>query len=169
MPNIDDSSEQTLICGTPSPAEQGVRGPIAAQLIVVEGAHLGRRAILDPPITHIGRRASNEFVLDSHTVSRDHAMIIREDDCYYVADVGSSNGVYVNGRKIPARQRHRLSHGDNLHLGDVLLLFVSLNRSATSHGFSKICIDQDKVQIEVDELFKRFLAISDLENSSPMA
>ncbi len=53
----------------------------------------------------------------SEVVSRIHADIRAEADTYFVEDVGSANGTYVNHTLLPAGNRHRLRHGDRIALG----------------------------------------------------
>ena len=54
---------------------------------------------------------------DSEIVSRVHANIRVEGDTYYLEDVGSSNGTYINGLPLPVGNRHRLRPGDRIALG----------------------------------------------------
>lgn len=54
---------------------------------------------------------------DSEIVSRVHANLRVEGDVYYVEDIGSSNGTYINGLPLPAGNRHRLRPGDRIALG----------------------------------------------------
>lgn len=54
---------------------------------------------------------------DSEIVSRVHANIRAEGDVYYIEDVGSSNGTYVNNLPLPQGNRHRLRPGDRIALG----------------------------------------------------
>ncbi len=54
---------------------------------------------------------------DSEIVSRIHADIRLEGDAYYLEDVGSSNGTYINNVPLPMGNRHRLRPGDRLSLG----------------------------------------------------
>jgi ribosomal protein L40E len=54
---------------------------------------------------------------DSEIVSRIHADIRAEGDAYYLEDVGSSNGTYVNNMPLPMGNRHRLRTGDRIALG----------------------------------------------------
>ena len=54
---------------------------------------------------------------DSEIVSRTHAKLLVEGDVYYIEDVGSSNGTYVNGLPLPTGNRHRLRPGDRVALG----------------------------------------------------
>lgn len=54
---------------------------------------------------------------DSEIVSRLHANIRVEGDVYYLEDVGSSNGTYINNMPLPTGNRHRLRAGDRIALG----------------------------------------------------
>lgn len=90
--------------------------------------HVGTQIRLDFPqgltVIHIGK--PNENIppdLDvsgfphSDIVSRVHADIRVEGDAYYLEDVGSANGTYVNHSPLPKGNRHRLQSGDRLALG----------------------------------------------------
>ena len=54
---------------------------------------------------------------ESEIVSRVHANIRIEGDVYYIEDVGSSNGTYINNLPLAAGNRHRLRPGDRIALG----------------------------------------------------
>lgn len=54
---------------------------------------------------------------DAEIVSRMHAAIFVEGDAYYIEDVGSSNGTYINHKSLPAGTRHRLRAGERISLG----------------------------------------------------
>ncbi len=54
---------------------------------------------------------------DSEVVSRIHADIRLEGDAYYIEDVGSSNGTYINNIPLLRGNRHRLRPGDRVALG----------------------------------------------------
>lgn len=54
---------------------------------------------------------------NSDIVSRIHADIRVEGDAYYIEDVGSANGTYINHTPLPRGNRHRLRAGDRISLG----------------------------------------------------
>ncbi|HTL88426.1 MAG TPA: FHA domain-containing protein, partial [Leptolyngbya sp.] len=54
---------------------------------------------------------------NAEVVSRIHADIRVEADAYYIEDVGSSNGTYINNSPLPMGNRHRLRAGDRISLG----------------------------------------------------
>ena len=91
-----------------------------ATLLVIHGLEQGRRYVLDQPVMRIGRDASNGVRVADNEISRQHAEIRREDGGYSIVDLGSSNGIYVNGRRVP--QSH-LQTGDRVQLGQTVFLF----------------------------------------------
>ena len=75
----------------------------------------------------IGRHSLCDIVLDDDTVSRTHARVERTDDGFALVDLGSSNGVRVNGE----RTTHRLLEpGDVVHVGDCVLRFEASGDAA---------------------------------------
>jgi hypothetical protein len=76
-----------------------------------EVEHAGRIAV-------IGRDPGCDIVLNDTKCSRRHAVVEEDPEGLLVRDSGSSNGVYVNGKRI---ERKRLQAGDTIRLGDVRL------------------------------------------------
>jgi pSer/pThr/pTyr-binding forkhead associated (FHA) protein len=72
----------------------------------------------------IGRAAGAEFIVDAALVSRVHCRLTAGDDNIEVIDLSSTNGTYVNDRRV---ERARLKHGDRLKVGRVEL---TVNRMA---------------------------------------
>lgn len=73
--------------------------------------HIGKPNDRIPPDIDVSGFPSSEIV------SRVHADIRVEGDAYYLEDVGSSNGTYVNNMPLPMGNRHRLRPGDRISLG----------------------------------------------------
>jgi adenylate cyclase len=70
----------------------------------------------------VGRHEENDVVIPSDIVSRQHAMLQRaEDGTYYLIDMGSRNGSFVNGARVSVPVG--LQDGDQISLGDSLLSF----------------------------------------------
>jgi pSer/pThr/pTyr-binding forkhead associated (FHA) protein len=72
--------------------------------------------------TEIGKAPHNRVVLSDPTVSSTHAIVLARDGGFNIADLGSSNGTFVNGRKL-GNESHVLRHGDKIQLGQALLTF----------------------------------------------
>jgi pSer/pThr/pTyr-binding forkhead associated (FHA) protein len=66
----------------------------------------------------VGRAARADFVLDAHLVSRLHCRIEASDEGLNVVDLSSTNGTYVNDKRI---ERATLMNGDRLRVGRVEL------------------------------------------------
>ena len=85
---------------------------------------------LDREWTRVGRSLAADIRFDDPTVSRRHALVVRQPDGVRVLDDRSLNGVFVNGERIEWRT---LSDGDELVVGRHRLHFVEL--LATTDGF----------------------------------
>src|SRR5215510_14393357 len=74
-----------------------------ARLVFIHGPMAGQTVNLVEYVTTIGSVAGNNVVLADPAVSRKHAGIRRVENNYELADFGSTNGVYVNGHKVPKK------------------------------------------------------------------
>jgi hypothetical protein len=77
--------------------------------------------VLDRPLT-LGRSRYCDVVVAHDTVSRRHAELWRDGDRFYVADLGSSNGTWVGGRR--AEPTRRVRSGDQVLLGGCLVVLL---------------------------------------------
>ena len=70
----------------------------------------------------IGRDTDNDLVVDNKLASRHHAMIQKIKDAYFIKDVGSTNGTYINGVRIPNEKYVKLNSGDKITIGNMSLV-----------------------------------------------
>jgi pSer/pThr/pTyr-binding forkhead associated (FHA) protein len=91
-----------------------------ALVIRAGGGRVGESFAVDGERMSIGRRPDSEVFLDDITVSRDHALLIRRGEHWYLDDCGSLNGTYVNRSRIDS---HRLEEGDEVQVGKYKLTF----------------------------------------------
>ncbi|MCL2117363.1 MAG: ATP-binding protein [Planctomycetaceae bacterium] len=92
-----------------------------SSLFVILGSGQGVRHELLKRIVTIGRDSSNVLQLNDSEVSRRHAEVRRLDDVDLVVDLGSSNGVFVNSRRVTEQ---RLENGDQIQIGKTLFLYT---------------------------------------------
>lgn len=92
---------------------------VPLMLIALNGPVAGERWLLRAGITEIGRTDERAICLPDASVSRLHAQIVRQRSGYFVQDVGSSNGTYLNGQRLAAPVV--LSAGDVLRVGEIEL------------------------------------------------
>jgi phosphoserine phosphatase RsbU/P len=85
-----------------------------AQLKVINRFGVEKLFPLDKPLFTIGRKAENDLQLLSDTVSRQHAEIVYEDGTYFLVDIGSKRGTFVNDQRI---ERIALKHQDRIRIG----------------------------------------------------
>jgi len=90
--------------------------------LVSIGSSAPRDYSLDKPTVAIGSHPSNDIVLDDTTVSRRHATVTRKPGGFELADLGSTNGTYVNGGRV--RKPIALKGGDEIKFGSVRMAFV---------------------------------------------
>ena len=90
-------------------------------LLILKGAGVGARYLLDAAQTKLGRDMSNEIILDDITVSRSHALITKSNG-YRIKDLGSLNGSYVNAVAV---KESAINAGDEVQIGKYhLTLFI---------------------------------------------
>ncbi|MDP9067738.1 MAG: FHA domain-containing protein [Actinomycetota bacterium] len=101
----------------PTPAPRGKNKSIR-KAAVVEGDKKGRTFDLTNEFI-IGRADKCHLVLDDSYVSQMHARIFPRDDSYLVEDLGSTNGTYLNRRRITSPTQ--LQRGDHVKIGKTVL------------------------------------------------
>jgi serine phosphatase RsbU (regulator of sigma subunit) len=72
-------------------------------------------------ILRIGRSRNNDLVLEDQSVSRNHAEIVRHPEGFYLVDVGSKTGIYLNGRRLD--EPALLKNSDSIRLGNTTISF----------------------------------------------
>ena len=85
------------------------------------GGREGETIPLDLDVLTIGRSPHSDLFLDDVTVSRHHARVLRDEGGFWVEDLNSLNGTYVNRKRI---EQQRLFDGDELQIGKFKLAFV---------------------------------------------
>ncbi len=73
----------------------------------------------------IGRKNDNDIVIKDPYISSFHLKLINDEDAFYIQDMDSANGTYLNGDRIITAVR--LKNGDRIKLGQVEFLYVSNN------------------------------------------
>jgi FHA domain/zinc-ribbon domain len=103
-----------------SPLEDiGMEGP--ALVVRSGGGRAGEHFVPKEDATTIGRSPDCDIFLDDVTVSRQHAILRRNDGRFVIEDQGSLNGTFVNRRRIESAE---LADGDELQIGKYRLTFL---------------------------------------------
>lgn len=88
-------------------------------VIISEKGGAERRETFDKPELKVGRVQGNDLVLPKGNVSKHHAKLLFKDGRFIVSDLNSTNGTYVNGRKIA--QATIVREGDKVYVGDFVI------------------------------------------------
>lgn len=86
------------------------------------GGRAGETYVLRGERVSIGRHPDARIFLDDVTVSRHHAVVVREADAWVIVDEDSLNGTFVNRRR---GDRTVLSDGDEIQIGKYKLTFLA--------------------------------------------
>jgi predicted component of type VI protein secretion system len=98
------------------------------KVVVARGEQAGQAFDLRGPDLLIGRAAGSNVTLRGQGISREHARLRWGSPTsegapgWYLLDLGTTNGTAINGQRIPAHQPRRLSPGDRIAIGDVVLV-----------------------------------------------
>src|SRR5947209_12141226 len=104
----------TIASGTPNSATAapGVGSRMPAQLVsLTEGPSI----LIDKPILLLGRHPECDIQIDSRKISRRHCCIAQVGDSIIVRDLGSTNGIRINGVRVV---EGCLAGGDELTIGN---------------------------------------------------
>src|SRR5262245_5884195 len=88
-------------------------------VIISEKGGEQRRVDFDKPEITIGRVQGNDVILPKGNVSKRHSRIVLKDGKFIIVDLKSTNGTYVNGRKITSPLV--LKGADKIYIGDFIL------------------------------------------------
>jgi phosphoserine phosphatase RsbU/P len=126
-------------------------------LVYVQGSEQ-KNIVLNRTPFSVGRKVDKDLVIADPRVSRDHAQIMQEGQDFFLEDLGSKHGTFVNGERI---QRQKLERGDRLEFGardsSYILFNPVQNKSNTAREFlsqiSVIQIKQEATDLEKLTLF----------------
>src|SRR5246127_2530332 len=88
-------------------------------IIISEKGGAERKESFDKSEINVGRVQGNDLMLPKGNVSKRHARLLFRDGRFIVTDLKSTNGTYVNGRKIA--QATIVREGDKIYIGDFVL------------------------------------------------
>jgi pSer/pThr/pTyr-binding forkhead associated (FHA) protein len=119
-PVPDAEPAQTMVYRPTEPAEAGADAAEVARetVALVEGT---TKHEVSKPVTVIGRSTGCDIKLGDPNVSRRHAELRQEGTSYWIVDLGSTNGLEVNGSRA---ERAKLEHGDTVTIGESELVFM---------------------------------------------
>jgi ABC transport system ATP-binding/permease protein len=100
------------------------------KLCLISGPLAGKMFTIQQDEILLGRTDENDIILTHPSISRNHAKISLQNGIYNIVDLGSANGVRVNGEEYGKTD---LKPGDKIDLGHVRLRFLAPNEDFTFH------------------------------------
>lgn len=82
---------------------------------------------LSKPTVAIGRSPGNDLTLEAAAVSRYHATISLRNGEVFLQDLGSINGTYINGQRLPPNEPYILQSGEEIQIGELRLIFYTVD------------------------------------------
>jgi len=101
-------------------------GEVLSRLQVVGGVHSGKTFRIDSSEALIGRATDNDVQFPDRSVSRHHCRICRNEEAWWIEDLGSTNGTLLRGESVDAREK--LEHGDEVVAGFSTFVFQDGDR-----------------------------------------
>lgn len=91
------------------------------KLYIVSGKYEHLSLGLKDQITYIGRSPENDIQISDNYVSRRHLELNKKGDKYFIKDLNSANGTFLNGKKIRSQVARRVKEGDTIVIGMTLI------------------------------------------------
>jgi serine phosphatase RsbU (regulator of sigma subunit) len=88
-----------------------------AMLITLQGPEVGRKYPLAGDSTVLGRQYDSHICLTGKAISRQHAQVLRRGETYFIEDLQSSNGTFLNGMRLAPHTLAPISDRDALQIG----------------------------------------------------
>lgn len=122
----DGATRQIESAGSGSGAEEFFRR-FRAAIVILSGGAAGSEYGLDQSQVSMGRGPGVDLAFDDAAMSREHAMVEFYGEGFRIRDLGSTNGVTVNGSAV---QVCKLKHGDRFDLGEHRFQYVIEERES---------------------------------------
>ncbi len=110
-------------------------------LVFVQGSEQ-KNIVLNRTPFSVGRKIDKDLVIADPRVSRDHAQIMQEGQDFFIIDLGSKHGTFVNGERI---QRQKLERGDRLEFGARDSAYVLFNPAHATSNTAREFLSQISV------------------------
>jgi len=125
-PANDDSGEKTTVLSNEATINKELQRAKEQEacLIIIRGTPQGHRFFITQPEMIIGRDPAADISVNDQSISRKHAKVTKTGDKIQLTDLGSSNGTFVNNKKVSSGETVDLAKEDMVKLGNSILKFL---------------------------------------------
>ncbi len=142
-------------------AEANTDNPI---LVALDGPNPNQYWPLKEEAIIIGRDEEGDIMLPDRQVSRQHIRIYRENDQYYITDLESKNGTWVNGQRLEGTRE--LNDGDEIHVALAIRLQFIGSGATAPLPFEPPAVIGGRLRLESEA---RRVFIGDMEVDPPLS
>src|ERR671924_422261 len=100
-----------------------------ATLVMLQGTEVGRTFPLQEETTVLGRQNDSTICLTGKNASRHHPQVVRRGSDYFIEDLASSNGTFLNGARLNPYAPQPLTDEDRLQIGTYVFGLLSERRT----------------------------------------
>jgi pSer/pThr/pTyr-binding forkhead associated (FHA) protein len=116
----NENREGSFFCGQCG-AKLHFMGMPPAYLVNMSAGDNGKRFPISSRVSYIGREDLNQVIIPNDAISKKHAKLTFADGKFYIEDLASSNGTFLNGTRVHTRTV--LRNGDLIRLGAIIVKF----------------------------------------------
>lgn len=142
---------------------RAANGDHDACMVIISGARLGARIAPGRESIVIGRNIDADFQIAERSVSRRHCRVMFEQGCYWIEDLESTNGTFVNEQAI---ERVPLRDGDHVRIGETTLKFIAAGNIEAGYHSE---LHESTIRDPLTGLFNRRHAMAVLEKETARA
>jgi pSer/pThr/pTyr-binding forkhead associated (FHA) protein len=107
-----------MAAARPTKSDKNVDVPSGAAVLIKSGFYEGLEVVIDRDWLVIGRGRGADMVIAEATISRAHAGIGYDGNCFYVQDLGSTNGTLINGARVETQP---IENEDEIQMGRLIV------------------------------------------------
>lgn len=119
-------------------------------LVRIDSTNAGQVYALQGDVFSIGRHPDNTACIEDQGISRHHARVVKKEKVYWLEDLSSSNGTYVNGRRVTACE---LTNGDTVQFGPRVSFRLSVASEDEERVLTKLY--ESSVKDPLTQVFNR--------------
>jgi len=133
---------------------------VSSPILTMTNKTTGEKAVfeIDQNVVELGRDRSNFIVLNTRAISRRHAQIFKDGEQFYLTDLKSGNGTFLNNSKITPGEKTLLRNGDTVTIEDFEFHFQPYSGNPDLYEVT----DTDILEIK---MIKKLLRAVDKENA----
>jgi hypothetical protein len=117
------------------------------ELRAEQGERAGQVYRPDGPIVTVGRAQDSDLQLQEQGISRRHARLQHGPQGWTITDLGSTNGTFVNGRRLPPEEGYTLRTGDRITIGSSVFAFREAGGASSPERTALASLDHPAFRI----------------------